>query len=185
MTEGFLTVSSVRLACGKTISTQRAVDMGLIKPVGVKPAGWGFSKEEVPLGYNMMVDNGRQHLAYLFGGRSPANSYTCSSFGIGTGAKATNAAFTGLESPIPFYDDGSQDLKTVKPIIGVDYPAPYIARVEFAIDTTEAVGMLITEFGLFATDVSSGTATLLCRKTETGLEKSAAFAPTLIWRLRF
>src|SRR5271165_2036804 len=114
---GFLTVSGIKLADGKTMSTQRAVELGWIKEGPRKPRGWGIAKEEIPVGYNTMVDNGRQLLAYLFGARSPSGSYVCSRFGIGTGSDATNVAFTDLISPVPFYNDlGHIPLQPTKPI---------------------------------------------------------------------
>jgi len=181
--QGFITISSVKRSDGRIISTQEAVDAGIIKPSGFKPRGWGIEKSEVPLGYNTMVDNGRQLLAYLFGGRTPAGSFVCSRFGIGTGTEATNTSFTDLVSPVNFYNDSG--LKPTKPINGVDFPVPFIARVEFALDTSEAVGILITEMGLYAADIGSGDTTLLARKTLTGYPKTGDFAPVFLWRVRF
>jgi len=186
MIEGFLTVTGIKLEDGKSMPTQRAVDLGWIRPYKRKPAGWGIARSEIPLGYNTMVDNGRQLLAYLFGGRSPAGSYTCSRFGIGTGTGTTSAAYTDLDMPLPFYDDESGgDLLPTKPIIGVDFPVPFVARVEFGLSVNEAVGHVITEFGLYASDIGGGGNTLLCRKTELGIEKSSSFAPVYLWRIRF
>jgi hypothetical protein len=186
MIEGFLTVGSIKLADGKIMTTQRAVELGWIIPASCKPAGWDFAKEEVPLGYNTMVDNGRQLLAFLFGGRTPSGSYTCSRFGIGTGTTASDVSFTDLEAPVNFFNDGiSSTLLPTKPINGVDFPVPFVARVEFGLDTGEANGLLITEFGLYASDLGGAGNTLLARKTETGTQKNSDFAPTFIWRVRF
>jgi hypothetical protein len=181
--QGFVTLTGVKLANGRHISTQQAVDRGLVIPSRYKPVGWGIAKEEIPLGHNTMVDNGRQLLAYLFGGRTPAASYVCSQFGIGTGTDATNASFTDLISPVNFYDNSG--LKPTKPINGVDFPVPFIARVEFALDTTEANGTLITELGLYATDTGTSATTLLARKTITGISKTSDFGPVFLWRVRF
>jgi hypothetical protein len=184
--QGFLTISGVSVD-GKVISTQAALDRGLIKlkNYGRKPAGWDIAKHEIPLGYNTMVDNGRQFLAYLFGGRTPMQSFSCSGFGIGTGTLAPNVANTDLQAPIAFYDDGVHDtLQFVKPITGVDFPAPMIARVEFQLAQTEANGLLITELGLYASDLSGSGSTLLCRKTLQGLEKQSTTSPCISWRIR-
>lgn len=184
MLEGFVTVCKVKLANGKYVSTQQAVDRGLIKPANFKPEGWGIAKEEIPLGYNTTVDNGRQLLAYLFGGRTPAASYVCSQFGVGTGTTATNASFTDLISPVAFYDNGS-GLVNTKPINGVDFPVPFIARVEIELATTEANGILITELGLYAADIGTNATTLIARKTVTGILKTSDISPAILWRLRF
>jgi hypothetical protein len=182
--EGFVTISGIKLANGRKISTQDAVDAGLVTPSKFKPSGWDIAKEEIPVGYNTMVDNGRQLLAYLFGGRTPAGSYVCSQFGIGTATDATNTSFTDLISPVNFYDNGS-GLQPTKPINGVDFPVPFIARVEFALDTGEAVGTLITELGLYAADIGTSATTLLARKTVTGISKTGDWAPVFLWRVRF
>lgn len=184
MIEGFLTVSKITLDNGKELATQRAVDLGLIKPTSYKPRGWGLAKEELPLGHNTMVDNGRQLLTYLFGGRTPLGSYVCSRFGIGTGTSATAVTFTELENPLPFYDPGTGVLRATKDITGVDYPVPFIARVEFTLATDEAPGVLITEFGLYAVDQDTGVTTMICRKIETGVEHDSSWSPTFLWRVR-
>lgn len=184
MREGILTVSGIQLADGKTMSTQRAVDLGWVKPQNINTSGWGIERHEVPLGYNMMVDNGRQLLAYLFGGRTPVGSYVCSRFGVGTGSNPTNAAMTDLEAPLKFYNDGGT-VQATKPINGIDFPVPFVARVEIALGLNEAVGTLITELGLYASDMSGGGVTLLARKTVVGVPKSADYSPVFLWRLRF
>jgi hypothetical protein len=184
--QGFVTLTQVKTDTGKTISTQRAVDLGLVKPVGSKPSGWGIEKEEIPLGFNVNVDTGRQLLAYLFGSRTPVASYVCSRFGIGTGTAPTNAAYTDLISPVNFYNDGVHiGLQPTKPINGVDFPVPYIARVEIELAMSEAVGVLITEFGLYAADIGSGATTLLARYTSTGIAKTGSWNPVFAWRVRF
>lgn len=184
MIKGFLTVARVFDERGHTVPTQRAVDLGLVRPVGRKPAGWDFAREEVPLGYNTFVDNGRQLLAYLFGGRTPAASYVCSRFGIGTSNSPTHVGYTDLASPISFYDPGSGLIPT-KPVDSIDFPVPFVARVQFTIAANEAVGHLITEYGLYASNLDASAVTLLCRKTELGMEKTSSFGRVILWRVRF
>jgi hypothetical protein len=73
--KGFVTLSKVQLADGKIITTQQAVDYGWIRPAGVQKPGWGLERHEVPLGHNLFVDEGRQLLAYCFGGRAPLSNF--------------------------------------------------------------------------------------------------------------
>jgi len=189
MIEGFLTVTGIKLANGKKMSNQRAVDVGLIKPFHTKPAGWGIGREEIPLGFNTMVDNGRQMMTYLLGGRTPTDSYKCSRFGIGTGTDVTNTARTELANPIAFYapDPGAPTvLVNTKPIVGADYPAPFIVRIEFELTEAEAANNVITEFGLYAADTSAPTVntTLITRKVCLGVPKDSTWATTFLWRIR-
>ena len=175
--KGFVTISGIVDAAGKTVSTQQAVDYGWIKDRGIKrPNGWGIPREEVPLGYNLFVDSGRQLLAYLFGYRTPVSDNVCANFGLGTGLRAPNTMDTDLESPIAFYNSAP-----LKPINAVDFPAAFVAQVEYTIAPSEANGYLITEQGLY-----SGNGTLLARKTHgAGINKTSDFGPTLHWRIRF
>jgi hypothetical protein len=185
MVKGFLTICKFTDESGKEIPTQKAVDYGWVKPASNKPSGWGFEREEIPIGSNMFVDNGRQILAYLFGARTPAGSYVCSRFGVGTGANPNTSGMTDLQSPANFYNAGSGPLLATKPITGVDYPVPFIARVQFQLATTEANGLLLSEFGLYCMDMNGGGTTLLARKTCTPVPKQSGFAPVWLWRIRF
>lgn len=173
--KGLLSVTKVLLADGKEISTQRAVELGWIIPSGTRPRGWGLTREEVPLGHNLFLDNGRQLLAFAFGERSPISNFTCKKFGLGTGTTPPKVIDVGLESPLSFFA-GSQ----TKPISAIDFSIPFVARVEFAIAATEANGFLITEMGLF-----SGNDTLLARRVHVGINKTSDFSPVLGWRIRF
>jgi hypothetical protein len=182
--KGFLTLSSLKFN-GRDISTQDAVDRGLVIP-GSSPKGWCIEKHEIPFGENLAVDNSRQFLAYLFGNRTPAGSYVCSQFGIGTGTGPSTVSSTNLQSPVAFYNPGTLPLLYTKPVDSIDFPAPYIARVQITLGSTEANGLLITEFGLYAVDMSSAVPTLLCRKVQTpGVSKNSSLSPTFQWRVRF
>lgn len=178
--QGLITVARVT-SDGKIVSTQQAVDRGWIKPGMAQPSGWGLAKEEVPIGFNMTVDGGRQALAYLFGGRSLA-AYACSKFAIGTGTTAPNASDVALEAMVADLSGGHP----LKDVGMIDWPSEFVARVELVIPQDNANGLLITEFGLFASPPDQyDSGTLLCRKVDTGIPKSSAFSPTLLWRVRF
>jgi len=75
--QGFVTISKLTRPDGRELSTQEAVDKGLIKPLARKPSGWGIQKHEIPLGHNLFTDEGRQTMAYAFGFRSPIVNYVC------------------------------------------------------------------------------------------------------------
>lgn len=182
--EGFVSVSRITER-GRIITPAEIARRNLVVSSCEAPKGWKLQPHEIPLAKNMFVDTGRQALAYLFGGRTPASSYSCSRFGIGTSTDASNVALSDLVSPIDFYDSGSGPLKPVKPINGVDFPDPYIARVEFTIGETEAGGYLITELGLYAQEASSGVNILLCREVNAGWQKEEGVSRTFTWRIRF
>lgn len=156
------------------MSTQRAVDLGLIIP-GKRPKGWGLEKHEIPIGRNLFLDQGLQAITYAFGNRSPINNYVCKKVGFGTGTSVAKVTDVALESPIEI----SSGVFT-KDIDGVDWPAPFIIRVTFTIGAGECNGYFLTEFGLF-----TGSDILVARKIESvGINKSADIAPVLSWRLR-
>ena len=189
--QGFLTLSSV-VHNGQKISPRDALKRGALQVASESetPSGWGIGSDEIPLGWNLMVDGGRQFLAYLFGGKSAASSFCVSRFGIGTGNLAPNVSNTDLQAPISFYDPtgtygSSSVLIATKPITTVTYPAPMIALVQIDLAAAEANGYLITEWGLYASADSTGTNnTLLNRKIQAGWQKDSTSAPTFAWRVR-
>jgi hypothetical protein len=176
--KGLLTISKITTADGKEVSLQQAVDYGWIKPAsGRSPSGWGLPKEEVSLGENLFVDQGRQLLAFCFGFRSPVSDFTCQNFGIGTGITAPAVTDVALQAPITLASVGS----TTAPILGVDFLTPFVVRVSYQIALGDANGFLITERGLF-----SGNGTLFARHVSAaGINKTSDFSPTLTWRIRF
>jgi hypothetical protein len=176
--KGLLTISKITTADGKEVSLQRAVDYGWIKPAGGRnPSGWGLPKEEVSLGENLFVDQGRQLLAFCFGFRSPVSDFTCQNFGVGTGITAPAVTDVALQSPITLVSTGT----TTAPILGVDFLTPFVVRVSYQIALGDANGYLITERGLF-----SGNGTLFARHVSAaGINKTSDFSPTLTWRIRF
>lgn len=176
--KGLLTISGVTTADGKIIPLQKAVDYGWIKPAsGRNPSGWGLPKEEVSLGENLFLDQGRQLIAFCFGFRSPVSDYTCQRYGVGTGTTTPAVTDVALESPIYL----STVINTTAPIMGVDFLTPFVVRVSYQIAIDDANGYLITERGLF-----SGNGTLFARHVSSaGINKTSDFSPTLTWRIRF
>lgn len=175
--EGLITVIGITLADGKILPLRKACDYGWITPERA-PAGWGVGSNEVCLGKNLFLDQGRQLLAYVFGFRAPIQNYTCQRYGVGTGLNAATVADVALESPVPL---ASQSNATTAPVSTIDFPTGFVMRVGFTIAVGDANGYLLTEFGLF-----SGNNTLLARKVRgVGINKTSDFAPTLTWRIRF
>jgi hypothetical protein len=173
-----VTVSSIKLANGQSISTQQAVDYGWIIPApGRSPTGWGLEKHEVSLGENLFVDQGRQLLAFCFGFRSPISDFTVQQFSVGTGLTAPQVTDVALEAPITLVSTAS----TLAPIDGVDFLTPFVVRVSYTIALGDANGYLITERGLL-----SGNGVLFARHVSSaGIAKSSDYSPTLTWRIRF
>jgi hypothetical protein len=176
--EGLVTVSGVRLASGRVISTQQAVDYGWIIPSeGVSPSGWGLERHEVSLGKNLWLDQGRQLLAYCFGFRAPISDFTCQKFSVGTGTTTPQVTDVALEAPITLASTSS----TMASIDGVDFLSPFVVRISYTIALGDANGNLITERGLM-----SGNGTLFARHVTTaGINKTSDFSPTLSHRIRF
>lgn len=174
---GLVTISGVRLADGRAISTQQAVEYGWIVPIkGMSPAGWGLERHEVSLGENLFLDQGRQLLAYCFGFRAPVEDFTVQKYSVGTGTTTPQVTDVALEAPITL-SSGS----TMADIDGVDFLSPFVVRVSYTIALGDANGNLITERGLL-----SGNGTLFARHVTTaGINKTSDFSPTLTWRIRF
>lgn len=176
---GLVTLLGAAKPDGQPFATQDLIDLRLVKPnLARQPRGWGLAREEVPLGYNLFTDNGRQYLAYMFGGRNPLSSFFCQRFSVGTGTSAAARTDVALQNPV--YLDPPTNSTTTKLISSVSYSVPFVARIEFALAASEANGYLLTELGLF-----SGNNTLLARKTNLGIQKSSDFSPLLGWRIRF
>lgn len=175
MVKGFVSIKRFEDAEGKPISNQQAYDYGWVNPSKhEKAAGWNLAHDEIGLGPNLFLDNGRQMMAYAFGFRNPIANYSARRFGVGSGTTAPKVTDTGLEAVIQL---SGSDTKLLE---AVNFPAPFIAEAELAIGATEAVGYLITELGIFTDN-----GTILARTTHPGINKSADFAPVLGWRFRF
>ncbi len=175
--EGLITVTGIALADGKQMPLRKACDYGWITPQRV-PAGWDVGSDEVCLGSNLFLDQGRQLLAYAFGFRAPIQNYVCQNFGVGTGLTPATVADVALAAPIPL---ASQSNATTAPISTIDFLTAFVMRVGFTVALGDANGNLLTEFGLF-----SGNNTLMARKVQgVGINKTSDFAPTFTWRIRF
>ena len=172
--QGLVTITSAVDHNGDKISVQRLVDRGALPNVKA-PAGWGVDREEVCIGFNAPMLNMRQYIAYLMGYRAPVSNYAIGNFGIGTGTQAPASTDVALQSPINFYNGTS-----IKPVASIDFPGPFLLRVNYSIGLGEANGFAITEMGLF-----SGDGTLMARKTCNAINKDSTWSPSLLWRLRF
>ena len=174
--EGILTISGIKLADCKELSTQRAVDYGWIVPARGVYSSWGLQRHEVPLGTNLFVDQGRQIVAYAFGFRSPISSYTVQRFGVGTGLIPAKVTDVALQAPVTL-----NNASTTKPIDSVDFLSPFVVRVAFTLANDDANGYILSEMGLF-----SGGEALIARKVRAvSINKTSDFSPTLTWRIRF
>lgn len=176
MPTGFVTLTKATHRDGTVIRGRDAIDALSIKPAWreAKSYSINLADGEVPLGSNMFLDNGRQILAYLFGGRSPMGSYACQLFGVGTGTTPPSVVDTALASPVAF-----PSTSLTKALDAVSFPSPFVARAEFTIGANECNGYLLTEIGLF-----SGNGVLLARVVNAGISKTSEWSPALTWCLR-
>lgn len=173
--KGILTVSGITLADGRKLTTQQAVDYGWIKPSVGKFPGWGLAKHEVPVGFNLFVDQGRQVACYALGFRSPVSDYTIQKFSVGTGLTPARVTDVALQAPVTL-SNGS----TLKAIDSIDFMTPFVLRASFTLGVNDANGYLLSEMGLF-----SGGDALVARKVRAvSINKTSDFAPTLTWRIR-
>lgn len=173
---GFFSISGIVDSTGKRVSPEKAFKYGWVKePNFTVDSAWGLEKGEIPLGQNLFVSGGRQCALYAACFKSPISNYTVQRFGCGTGVTPPDMNDVQLENAVTLSDGN-----TTRLIDEVTFPAPFIARVSFSLSTSDANGYLLTEFGIF-----SGDSTLMARFTRAGLQKTADFAPSLAWRLRF
>lgn len=170
---GFLSIT-FKDGEGKLFSRETVLQSGWLSTPTVIPSPYLLGDQELALGKNLWTDAGRQNLAYLVGNRSPVSAFVMSSFGCGTGLTTAQVTDVALENPLTF----ASSLLT-KPLDGVDYPAPFVARFSFTIGVNDFNGQLITELGLF-----SGNGTLMARKLiPNGINKMGT-SPTITWRVR-
>lgn len=174
--EGLLTVSGIKLADGKILSTQQAVDYGWIKPMLGSVRGWGLDKHELPLSRNLWLDQGRQIVAYAVGFRSPISDYTIQKFGVGTGLTPAKVTDVALQAPV-ILNNG----QTTKAIDAIDFISPFVLRVAFTLAVDDANGYLLSEMGLF----SGGNAIMARKVRSVSINKTSDYSPTLTWRCRF
>jgi hypothetical protein len=174
--KGLVTVSKIVDSSGKVISLEDAIRYGWLPKPSRVPAGWGVGRDEVCLGQNLFLDQGRQLLAYCFAFRSPIENFVCSKFGVGTGTTAAAVTDVALEAPVALATGAYTGS-----VESIDFLSAFVVRVAFTLGLSDANGSLITEQGLF-----SGNNSLIARRVRTvGLNKTSDYAPTMTWRLRF
>lgn len=115
---------------------------------------------------NLVVDGARQMLAELVAGDGAGESITQ----IGFGTSDTPA------TP----DDTSLTAAYVRNLVDHSYPEPGQVQFEFALNTSEANGITIKEFGLIT---SSGA--LFSRKVRGGIEKNDDISLAGVWTITF
>lgn len=152
----------------------KAIKYGWIVP-GEVPSGWKLPRGSVPIGSNLFVDGGRQNAVFSLGFRTPISDFTLQKFQVGTGTRAASVTDVALENPVLFGNG-----QAYKNLDTVEFPAPFTLRAVFTLGSTDCNGYLLTEFGL-----CSGNNTLMARVVRPGINKTAAFSPTLAHLLRF
>jgi hypothetical protein len=138
---------------------------------------------------NLVVDNGRQVLAYLLGGKNwnsvtPNRDYIVSSISFGGYDEVPR--FT--DQTLSPQGSGANEIEVSagvykKPLESVDWPAPFIVRFEGRLETSEANSTTIREFGLWAGSEASGYQ-LIARKTTPAISKSSDISLSILWRIR-
>ena len=130
--KGLVTISRITLASGQELPLQKAVDYGWITP-SRSPKGWGVGRDEISLGENLFLDQGRQLAAFCLGFRSPISDYVISKFGVGTGLTAPKVSDVTLEAPVTL-SGGS----TLKAIDSIDFLTAYVIRVAYTLGLSDA-----------------------------------------------
>ena len=145
----------------------------------------------IVLGDNLVVNNGRQIIANLLGGRNfnsatPNKDWIVSKISFGTYDEAPRFTDTTLS---PQYSEGlysggeneiSYDGTSFKKVLSsVDWPQPFIVRFEGILGVDEATGFLIRELGLW-----SNNETLFARKAIPAIAKDDQFGFSILWRVR-
>jgi hypothetical protein len=174
--QGLVSVSRIVDSFGKEIPLEKAIRYGWITRDDVQYRDWEHG-QEVPLGENLFLDQGRQLLTYAFAFRSPIENYVCRRFGVGTGLTAAKVSDVALEAPITL----ASTSQITAPIDSIDFLQPFLVRVSFTLALGDANGYVISEMGLY-----SGNNTLMARKIRSvAVNKTSDFSPTLTWRIRF
>lgn len=117
-------------------------------------------------GNNLVVVGGRDAIAKLIGGDGTDKQIV--EFAVGEGDSA------------PVDGDTTLTNEFTKAIYNVTYPVAGTAQVEFSLDTTEANGMAITEFGLYCADGS-----LFSRKVVPVISKTSDIRIEATWKIIF
>lgn len=115
---------------------------------------------------NMIMVGARNALAQLIAGEGAGKIIT--RIGVGTNGNGPTPDDTGLTAGF------------VKVLQGHEYPAPGRVQFNWRLETTEANGMVIREFGLIAADD-----TLFARKTRAPIEKADDISLDGAWTIIF
>jgi hypothetical protein len=137
-----------------------------IKPVGIfrlKVFKKGVLIEEYE-DKNLIVNQGRNHIAQLLGGGATDPIDT---IGFGEGSATPAAGDTGLTNDY------------TKPIGAVSYPSTGQLQIDWSLETSEGNGMAITEFGLFWATY------LFARKTRAAINKDSDIRLEGTWTINF
>lgn len=114
---------------------------------------------------NLIVNLGRNTMAALLGGASTATIQKIAVGTNGTSPLLSDTSLTGVFS---------------KSLNGKTYPSTGVLQCDWSIETSEANGMSIQEFGLLITgDV------LFSRKTRTPIAKDNTFRLEGVWKIIF
>jgi hypothetical protein len=156
-----------------------------------KLGNFAEADSHVFLGSNLVVDLGRQSLAYLVGGKDYTADAAIDNWII------TKASW-GTYDEVPRFSDatlspqagpgitaGANEIEysaglKKKQIFSVDWPTPFIVRFEAVLNADEGNGYLIREMGLW-----TGNDTLFARKVFPAIEKNDTFSLGFLWRIRF
>lgn len=137
------------------------------------------------LSRNMVVNNGRQALAYLIGGKDPGtNNMVVTHVSWGTYDEAPRFTDTTL-SPQPGVTAGGENeilydgVNRRKLVSSVDWPVPFVVRFECLLGTDECNGYTLREMGLWT--LSGG---LFARKALVPIVKTSDLALSFIWNIR-
>lgn len=116
--------------------------------------------------HNLIVNDARETMAHLIGEGDPNKVVT--QIAVGTDGNGPTSADTGLTGSFKKNLDGHL------------FPELYQVKFSFTIDTTEANGMEIKEFGLLCKD-----GTLFARKTRGVISKGDDISITGTWTILF
>ncbi|WP_300152352.1 hypothetical protein [Neomegalonema sp.] len=116
---------------------------------------------------NMIMPGARDALARLIAGDGAGKIVT--RFGVGTSADGPAS-----------WEDAALTTPFIKAVAGYSYPAPGRVQFDWRLETSEAVGLVIREFGLITSDGS-----LFARKTRAPIEKADDISLDGAWTIIF
>jgi len=144
-----------------------------------------FEDGRLDLSRNMVVNNGRQALAYLIGGKDLGTSnMVITSVSWGTYDEAPRFTDTTL-SPQPGATAGGENeikydgTNRRKAITSVDWPVPFVTRFECLLGPDECNGYTLREMGLWT--AGGG---LFARKALVPIVKTSDLSLSFIWSIR-